>query len=171
MTEARVQICAQQAGTTLGCGEFGPLQVRYHEVLKAFPTPPSHPYTADWSGRVSLAGYDLGQQGNLIALTLYWQAGRVPPGPLKRFVHAVDAAGEMVAQADDELRTDGIPLSQWQPGEVSLDRIELRLAPGGPVTALYVGLYDPDSGERLPVQPGTAVGASDGRIQVPTPSQ
>jgi hypothetical protein len=164
-TEARLEICAQQADTVLACAQMGQPQVRNHSVLTALPVEPQHPYGADWSGQFTLAGYDWTQSSQTISLTLYWRKGNeAASGALKRFVHAVGADHEtMIAQSDDEFQTDGIPAALWQPGEYVVDRIALPIPAASEVSQLYVGLYDPDTGKRLTVQLPSSVTAPDGR--------
>jgi hypothetical protein len=48
----------------------------------------------------------------------------------------------------------GYPTIWWLPGEVVADTLTLELPPDAPrdlVYRLIVGLYDPDTGDRLPV--------------------
>ncbi len=115
-----------------------------------------------------LAGYDLAQSGQQITLTLFWRAGaNAVQAPLKRFVHATDAAHAILAQSDAALAAGGIPATLWRPGECVLDRLALQLPAGEQVAHLYVGLYDPDTGDRLPVQLSSGPPAADGRAALP----
>jgi hypothetical protein len=65
-------------------------------------------------------------------------------------VHLIDERGRVVAQADS-IPADGLaPTTSWLPGEIVADG-HVLVAPGPGRYRLLVGLYDPDSGERLPV--------------------
>jgi hypothetical protein len=63
------------------------------------------------------------------------------------FVHAVDEDGQLLAQSDGEPAGWTRPTTGWAVGEYIVDEHSLVMPPG--VTALRVGVYDPDSGRRL----------------------
>jgi hypothetical protein len=69
----------------------------------------------------------------------------------KYFVHLFDAeSGELVAQLDGVPRDWSYPTNVWHAGEYVSDRISLPLS--GVENGRYrleVGLYHPDTGERL----------------------
>ncbi|MCB0160617.1 MAG: hypothetical protein KDD83_20940, partial [Caldilineaceae bacterium] len=72
------------------------------------------------------------------------------------FVHLLDAQGHKVAQRDGQPVQWLRPTSTWQPGEEISDRYGILLSadivPGTYTVA--VGLYDPVTGQRLPVSAG-----------------
>ncbi len=85
-------------------------------------------------------------------VTLWWAATAPPPAGYTIFVHLLDAAGNLVAQADG-VPNDGLsPTTIWQPGDVVRDVHRFPpgtvLPPGGRV---LVGAYRADTGERAPV--------------------
>jgi hypothetical protein len=82
-----------------------------------------------------------------ISVTTYWQAGSRTSAPLSLFVHALDADGQVVAQED---RLDA-PSEDWQPGDVIAQVHRLTLPKQAGALWIEIGLYDPDSGGRLPV--------------------
>jgi hypothetical protein len=107
--------------------------------------------------RVELLGYDVKpvvKAGDDMDLTLYWRAQQQMETSYKVFVHLYDAEGEIVAQQDRVPGLGARPTTDWQEGEVLADRYSLRvppdLAPGS--YRLAVGLYDPQTGERLTVR-------------------
>ena len=151
--DVQLDVCAVQGGETLACGPIGRPRVIDQPAVVALPRPPQNLTAADWDGQLSLAGYDLARELGKMALTLYWQVERAPAGPLKRFVHAVDPAGQIVAQADDIPANGALPMPFWRAGEFVVDRVELQPGEAG-VTSLCVGWYQPDSGERVPVMQG-----------------
>ncbi len=115
---------------------------------------------------IELHGYDLtGEPGELL-LTLYWRsAGDVIPENYSVFVHLVDEAGEIVAQADG-IPVQGLrPTIGWREGEVIADSYRLTLPPelSSGAYQLYVGLYNPADGVRLPVVVEDAL-QPDGRL-------
>ena len=90
---------------------------RLHEPNFALPDGLT-PTTATFGDDVpffALPGYRLEQDGGALRLTLIWQAVYAP-GDYIRFVHLLDAAGNIVAQADGAPAGDSYPTGQWQPG-------------------------------------------------------
>jgi len=87
----------------------------------------------------------------LCSLPLVWRADAETPVDYRVFVHLVDNAGAIIAQSDAAPAGWTRPTTGWLPGEYVLDTHTLTLPdplPAGPLS-LRVGLYDPQSGERL----------------------
>ncbi len=110
-----------------------------------------HPLRADLGGVARLLGYDLEQESGLLELTLYWQARAEMDADYTVFVHLLDDAPQVRAQADGPPLHGLLPTTAWRPGEIIPDRHFLpfgeELAPGR--YRLAVGLYSPHTGERL----------------------
>jgi hypothetical protein len=90
--------------------------------------------------------------GDIVPVTLFWQASAVPGSRLKVFVHLLDASGQLRAQTDAEPVGGFRPTTTWQPGEMIVDRYGLRLPedlPSG-YYSVNVGMYD-SAGTRLRV--------------------
>ncbi|MCL6647599.1 MAG: glycosyltransferase family 39 protein [Chloroflexi bacterium] len=94
-------------------------------------------------------------------LRLVWEAA----APLERswtvFVHLVGREGRILAQADGVPAGGLFPTTSWAPGERIVD--ERRVQPPSPLPdqplRLFIGLYDPVTGERVPREGGgTSVG-------------
>lgn len=147
----QLEICAWGGAKALGCSVVGQVEVIDQPPLLALPAPPRHPVDADWDGFLRLAGYDLAEQAGQAELTLYWQAVQPPEVALKRFVHARDAGGQIIVQADAVPQNGAIPMPAWRPGEYVVDQVELATADPAAIQSLCLGLYDPDTGARLPV--------------------
>jgi len=92
-----------------------------------------------------------------LPLTLTWQLAAPVTADVSAFMHLRDAAGHNVAQADGQPVWFGPrPFSAWTPGQPGADRRNLEL-PAGLEPGLYklvVGIYDPVTGERLPLASG-----------------
>ena len=103
---------------------------------------------------ISLRGYDLEQGDEHLTLTLYWRSEALTDTNYTRFVHLRNAAGKTVAQNDAPPGNSVYLSSLWEPGEVIADTLLLPLSENlAPTTyTLAVGLYDPTTGQRLPVQ-------------------
>ena len=105
---------------------------------------------------IRLLGYTLPETavhpGDIIPLTLFWQADEAPTARYKVFIHLINEAGTLVAQTDNEPVGGFVPTTQWQPGERVVDRYGILLPrdiPEGAYT-LLVGMYDL-AGQRLPI--------------------
>ncbi len=94
-----------------------------------------------------LLGFQFTAQPDRLSVITFWRAVQPSVASLRLFVHALDAAGQVVAQED---RLDA-PSKDWQPGDVIVQVNHLTIpAEAGPIW-IQVGLYDTDSGQRLPV--------------------
>ena len=94
-------------------------------------------------------------RGRRIILTLYWRPTAAAPAPRSYsvYIHLLDAEGNMIAQWDGVPLLGQYPTIYWRAGESLLDYWDFHVpedVPLGPAQ-LRIGLYDPLSGERLPV--------------------
>jgi hypothetical protein len=134
---------------------------------------PEYTLGAEFGGVLALAGYDLEPRapgpGEDLALWLTWSG---LGGPLEHdltvFVHLMNEGGERVAQGDGAPGYLGaLPTTLWEPGVAVLDRHVVSLPAN--LTAgrysLWIGWYDPVSGERLMLPTGED-GQSLGEIQI-----
>jgi hypothetical protein len=110
---------------------------------------------ADFAGKVTLLGYEVQEERESLALSLYWQAREPLAADYTVFVHLLDASGAKIAQADSPPDEGRYPTTAWEPGEVVRDvhRIPLTEAKGG--SHFVVGLYLLATMERLPVTDAT----------------
>ncbi len=104
----------------------------------------------------SLAGVELppeAEAGDTLRVTLYWQSGGPTATGYSAFVHLVDDAGHLAAQSDGIPGNGSLPSTLWSCCEIVPDPHSIALAADVPqgVYTLLVGLYDPESGKRLPV--------------------
>ena len=134
----------------------------------------AYPVGASLDARATLAGFDLDQTapqpGDTLDLTLYWQAAAPFTRAYTVFVHLVGPDGRIVAQVDREPVAGARPTPGWLPGEFISDPYRLQLppeAPAGPYT-IYVGMYDPADGRRLPLVDDDGRVAGDA-IRLPIP--
>ncbi len=124
--------------------------------LGPLPEEPQVVVRARWGPEILLHGYALGEgpfaPGDVVPVTLFWEAN-APPGRYKVFLHLMDEGGTLVAQNDAEPRGDLSPTFIWSVGERITDRHGVYLPPDLPPGRywLKVGMYRPDTGERLPL--------------------
>ncbi len=129
-------------------------------VKIAVPTPsrkPSHVVDANLDNAVRLVGYDLPTgpvaAGSEVPLTLYWQVSRALGKDYTVFVHLLNDDDALMGQGDGPPLDNAYPTSFWSAGENLADTHRLKI----PANAepgkhrIVVGLYDPVSGQRLPV--------------------
>src|SRR5581483_2661616 len=101
------------------------------------------------------------EPGRSLLVTLVWQSTSVTNTSYKVFVHVLDPASHVVAQRDDLPLGGSAPTTSWVPGQVVADRYEIGLPATLPAgVQLEVGMYEPQSGRRVPI------GSSD-RVLLP----
>ncbi|MBP6787194.1 MAG: hypothetical protein KA170_06370, partial [Candidatus Promineofilum sp.] len=143
---------------------------RLHEPSFDLPdelSPTTATFGSDDRPLIALPGYRLARDADMLRLTLVWQAAGAP-GDFTRFVHLLDAGGNIVAQVDGAPAGDSYPSGQWQPGEVVADGLtfDLSTLPPGDYR-LATGFYAPTEG--LPRLPAADAGGPlpDGRFLLP----
>ena len=125
---------------------------------------PQQAARVNFNQAITLIGYDLSPDRS--ALTLYWQSQAMVEADYVVFIHLLDADGQVIAQADGPPTGNAYPTSWWSPGEIIADRHAL---PGTPdAVALWLGLYDLASGQRLPMAE-TTLPAQDNSVEIKLP--
>jgi len=124
---------------------------------------PDWPYARDaapqtavgavFGGAIELLGFDREASGDELELTLYWRSLAPVAVDYDVFLHVTAADGTILSQIDREPVSGLAPTGQWQPGDIIRDRYRLAL-PQQATYSVYVGLYERDSGRRLPVDSG-----------------
>ena len=113
-----------------------------------------------WRGlgeSVALLGYDMHQDsvrsGGSLRLTLWWQALAKMDKDYSLFIHLVGHGDRIWAQEDELLQHDGLPTSAWEVGEMAEGSYQLEIDPDIPAGdyTVKLGIYDWETGERLPV--------------------
>jgi hypothetical protein len=108
---------------------------------------------------ISLVGYDIDLSGQSLDLNLYWQAEELINTRYKVFAQLLTPDNALVAQSDSFPTAGQRSVGQqrhttgWLPGEIITDPHTLTLpadlSPGH--YQLITGLYNPTTGERLPI--------------------
>jgi hypothetical protein len=124
-----------------------PLVARVKIIPQVWPDiEPSHPLEVVFGDNIHLAGYDWACSQNC-RLTLYWTPQGAPSAAYTVFIqHWV--GDTQVAGFDGPSREGAYPTDWWAVDEVIIDRHQLPLLSEG---TLLVGLYDLESGLRVPI--------------------
>ncbi|MEZ4647092.1 MAG: hypothetical protein R3E31_30930, partial [Chloroflexota bacterium] len=132
---------------------LGTVQVRPWPLVTTLPDTNVERSGATFGDLAQLYGYHLQQTEGDLQVTLYWQVQTPPNDNYFAFVHLVAADGTIVAQVDQTPVNGLRPSKGWRTGEVLTDSYTLpnpdTLPPGE--YALNVGLYQPETFQRLPV--------------------
>ncbi|MCB0196408.1 MAG: hypothetical protein KDJ65_30930 [Anaerolineae bacterium] len=169
MGEAAVSLPLVQQGemsdvsnVTIGPIKIGSFAAPFLRETATPQTPMDQPFGDD--SNITLLGFDLsdavGQsstnatsEAHHVALTLYWRSDAPLDRDYTTFVHLRNAGGETVAQHDQPPAGGAYPTGVWSPGEIIVDEVRLPLPDSLPPAdyRLVAGLYDPSTGQRLPV--------------------
>ncbi len=124
--------------------------------------PPEEPLPqkpgVSFGGFVQLAGFALTPQrpapGGQVTVRLHWRTLQVMGEDYQVFLHLTRPDDRRpVAQTDAPPADGGLPTARWLPGEVLEGVLHLSLPSGLPpgTYRLWLGLYNPSTGGRLPV--------------------
>lgn len=118
---------------------------------------PQHPLSFNLGSQARFLGYDLKEgpfrPGEILCLTLYWQAENEMEINYTVFVHLLDETGFLRSQHDKQPGDGSYPTTAWLPGEIVLDEYCLPLPPdlSPGEYKLLAGMYDLRTMQRLPV--------------------
>jgi uncharacterized membrane protein len=127
---------------------------------------------------IRLLGYDMasptctvsaeGDTDCSLELVLYWQAQRAMGTDYSVFVHVVGPDGRIWGQRDTGPDAGAYPTRRWAAGEVVADPLRVTLPPDIPAGTfdVTVGMYRPDTGQRLPALTAGGRAAND-EIRLP----
>jgi hypothetical protein len=148
--------------------ELGQLCVTRQRARQLAPQDVSiaHPRLVDLDRGVRLLGYDMSpapaKAGDILTLTLYWQARTAVEQRYKVFTHLLGETfnaqtGSFIwGQQDNEPASDTRPTTTWRVGEVIVDEYAILVDPTAPAGqySVEIGMYEPATGTRLPVLDG-----------------
>jgi hypothetical protein len=152
---------------------FGQVQLRQKQTVLLTPADVNmaHQLNVDFGAGIRLLGYDIETEtphpGGTVRLTLYWQAQTPVERRYKVFTHLLgdvynaETENFLWGQQDNEPVNNSRPTSSWRPGEVIVDSYAIPISQQAPAGRyrIEIGLYEPVTGERLPLvdKVGTAV--------------
>jgi len=101
-----------------------------------------------WNNGITLLGYDLAHEGDDLRFTFYWRPDQALSTSLRRFLHAVDSQGHILAVQDGVPVDWTRPTTGWAPGEIIADSVRIA-GPFPEGYTLRLGWYDPVPGDRV----------------------
>lgn len=169
--ESRLPIATEETGfvllegdTLLRLGGFARTAENRWSALALPPPMVTGQATAEFGGQVRLDNWLLGgrdlSSGGLAPIAFSWRALQQPAMDFSVFVHLLDQNGNKVAQLDWQPRDawGPRPMTTWRTGQTILDEQVLPVPADLPSGAydLILGVYNWQSGERLPVNGANA---------------
>jgi 4-amino-4-deoxy-L-arabinose transferase-like glycosyltransferase len=119
-----------------------------------------------------LLGYNLSSTtlgpGETLAFTLFWQAETPAQNYWSVFAHLIGPDGNLVAQ-QDKVPYDGVyPPNRWHPGVIVDDDYAITLPPDAPEGEYHIviGMYDWQTGERLPLSTPSGEPLANHQVQL-----
>ena len=112
---------------------------------------------ANYSDLTTLVGVDAGTNilspGDTLNANIYWRADSEFDENYTAFVQLIGPDGVLYGQMDQTPGAGQFPTTGWLPGEYITDAYAVTLSPDAPAGdyQLAIGLYNPATGERLPV--------------------
>jgi 4-amino-4-deoxy-L-arabinose transferase-like glycosyltransferase len=127
--------------------------IEYARVYQP-PYPYDEPLDAVFGAGLHLRGFSQERQGDTLFITPSWNVQADMQGGWFSFVHVLAPDGRRVAQVDVPL--DGGLFETWQAGQQFGGPLPIQLPPGLPegTYRVVLGVYHPQTGERLPLTQG-----------------
>jgi 4-amino-4-deoxy-L-arabinose transferase-like glycosyltransferase len=128
-----------------------------YATIHQLPRPYQTPHDAEFAGAVALRGFSMQHDATGLLVTPSWNMLAARPGGVFAFVHVLAPDGSRVGQIDVPI--DGGLFSEWQAGQQFATPMPVALPPDRSPGKYRVvlGLYEPNSGARLPLSRGTAL--------------
>jgi 4-amino-4-deoxy-L-arabinose transferase-like glycosyltransferase len=125
------------------------------------------PVNATFGASIRLLGYRLeaaaATAGDIVPLTLFWQAGSAVGERYVVFAHIINTHNALWGQRDSEPGGGLQPTTTWRVGETVQDNYGIPILAGTPPGSyqIEIGLYRPDTGQRLQVTDSSGATAGD----------
>ncbi len=123
----------------------------------AHDTPPPQPFEAQIGVSIQLTGYEINpafsDSPKTVAVALYWQSTDKIADEYTVFTQLIGPDGQVWAQWDNPPQAGRYPTTAWAKTDAVIDRYLLSLRQGAPPGdyRLLAGMYNPVTGQRLPV--------------------
>ncbi len=139
-------------------------------VLYAIPQASAggmQPVNDNFGPAIRLLGYRLetaaATAGDIVPLTLFWQTSSALAERYTVFAHIIDTHNALWGQHDSEPGGGLQPTTTWRVGETVPDNYGIPVLPGTPPGSyqIEIGMYRPDSGQRLQITDSSGVALGD----------
>jgi hypothetical protein len=143
--------------------------VRVENRPRSFEAPRvGEPIGARFGDFAELVGFDPSAVDATLKTVLYWRALATPSNDYVVFLHLLGPGDRVVGQVDSPPAGGAAPTRSWLPGEVIRDERSFPLQAGTPpgVYRLEVGMYRPDTGERVKLADGSGDRVLFGQVVV-----
>jgi hypothetical protein len=152
----RLRLAETGSGEELMVLPIGDFQVEGWSRVFEAPQPQVE-VNANFGDQATLVGLDAGGRqavpGESLPIRLYWRAETEFDQDYTAFVHLIGPDGLLYGQVDQPPGAGAFPTSGWVGGEYITDEYTLPVAQDAPPGdyQLEIGMYDPNTGQRLPV--------------------
>jgi len=134
--------------------------------------PALDPVDLNFGNYLAVTGLRLTEQEGLFTLAIRWRCLNPPPRSYRAFAHLVDSRGKLLGSMDHEILHGSPPVTTWLPDEEGYEARHLALpAAQTRDVELRLGLFDPDTGLRLPLWASTLPLRDDYTAAVVKPNQ
>jgi hypothetical protein len=134
-------------------------------------------FGASFGGLLELTGFLAERNDDVLIVRYGWRSISQPPREYWCFTHVLTENGKILGYLDHRVLDGNPPMTSWRIGDTAVEerRFKLPAEAVGAEVMLRLGLYDPPSGDRLPVSVSEREGATvvdDGtalNVRVPVP--
>lgn len=134
----------------------------------------TEPLVVRFGENIRLVGFGLAAKtvtpGDILQVALQWQAETPPAENYSVFLQLLDPSNQLVGQRD---APPSVPTTAWPAAEPVRDAHGIYVEPGTPPGRyrLIAGLYNSQTGQRLPVEDGAADFVTLAEIEVASPPE
>lgn len=133
-------------------GDLEPETYQLYVMYKATLLHSPGTETVTFANGIALEGVDIIGDEHTLSVHLQWATEQEIDQPVQVFAQYVTPDRQVLAQQDDALGTQFYPALSWQVGHVIIQTVNIQLVERSPEGQVLVGLYNPESGERITIQ-------------------
>lgn len=137
------------------------------------PPQPQVEIDANFDDRATLVGLDAAARqvspGETLGVRLYWQPTTEFTTDYTAFVHLIGPDGALHGQVDQSPGAGAYPTTGWLPGEYIVDEYGIPIPADAPTGDYHIeiGIYNPETGQRLPVCLNESCAQTDDKVLLP----
>jgi len=110
-------------------------------------------FRAGFGGFLELTGFQVDRKDDVLTVRYGWRTNKPPPREYWCFTHVVGENGKVLGYLDHRVLNGEPPMFVWHAGDIAVEerRFVIPVEASGAKLMLRLGLYHPQSGERLSV--------------------